>query len=220
MADNIQLVPRFGAAMISCGYSKGIIIGGMSKDGMICSDLLHWNIIYLDAYGWRIELTEPIVAEDESDAWALKYLYRDGASLEDTHSGYLLIGGVADEIIPECCEIIKIWSIGGPPFADTEILFVRRLISKLPSPRPLLVGHSSLSRFGQVIIVGGGAVCFSFGTHWNAAPISLCAQPPNVDDQKPYLLRPFETPVTQTMRLTASTKEFSRHSGETVAEGK
>ena len=219
MADNIQLVPRFGAAMISCGYSKGIILGGMSKDGMICKDLLHWTIVYLEARGWRIELTEPVISEDESDAQALKYLHRLGASLEDTHSGYLLIGGVADTIIPECCEIIKIWSIGGSPFADREVLFVRRLVSKLPDPRPLLVGHSSLSRFGQAIILGGGAVCFSFGTHWNVAPLSICALPPYIDDQKPYELCPFERPDAVTIRSITSMAEFSGTSGQTVAEG-
>ena len=219
MADENRLVPRFGATMISCGYSKGILLGGMFNDGIICNDLLCWTIVYLDAYGWRIELTEPIISKDESDAQALRYLYRCGASLENTKSGYLLIGGVANEIIPECCEIIKIWYPGRPPSAKAVDLFVRRLTSKLPSPRPLLVGHSSLSRFGQAIIVGGGAVCFSFGTHWNTAPISLCEQPPYIDNQEPYLLRPLEMPKAQAMKLIVSTEDPSRDSGQTIAEG-
>ena len=32
---------------------------------------------------------------------------------------------------------------------------------------PLLVGHSILSLPGEVLLIGGGAVCFSFGAFWN-----------------------------------------------------
>ena len=36
-------------------------------------------------------------------------------------------------------------------------------------PRQLLVGHSSVTTIrGNVLVVGGGAVCFSFGTAWNS----------------------------------------------------
>ena len=38
---------------------------------------------------------------------------------------------------------------------------------------PLLVGHSAVSLPDEAIIVGGGAVCFSFGAFWNSGVWAL-----------------------------------------------
>lgn len=40
-------------------------------------------------------------------------------------------------------------------------------------PRPLLVGISAISSNDQLVIMGGSAVCFSFGTFWNKGCYTL-----------------------------------------------
>lgn len=43
-------------------------------------------------------------------------------------------------------------------------------------PRPLLVGHSvAQADDDRVVILGGGATCFSMGTFWNRGPYALHA---------------------------------------------
>ncbi|KAL9006664.1 MAG: hypothetical protein Q9180_009751 [Flavoplaca navasiana] len=39
--------------------------------------------------------------------------------------------------------------------------------------RPLLVGHATCAAGNALVIAGGGAVCFSFGSQWNTTTWSL-----------------------------------------------
>lgn len=51
---------------------------------------------------------------------------------------------------------------------------ILRLIIQYPVgvPLPLLHGHTShLLTNGDVVIIGGGGNCFSFGTHFNYSPL-------------------------------------------------
>jgi tRNA wybutosine-synthesizing protein 4 len=62
--------------------------------------------------------------------------------------------------LSECANHEKSW--------DDKLLAPIGLGIEFSGPRPLLAGHVSCSLNGtQVLIVGGGAVCFSFGTCWN-----------------------------------------------------
>ena len=170
---NIHLTPVFGAAMIPCGSSRGFLLGGMSSDGMIRESVYFWNVKYSKDNGWHVHLTECVISTERSDPLALKYLSRFGATIERTTNGFLVVGGVANEIIPSRYDVIEISLKHDVSTPSPLVLSLKPLIASLPSPRPLLVGHSSLSFAEQLIIIGGGAVCFSFGTHWNTAPITF-----------------------------------------------
>ena len=111
VVDNVDLIPRFGAVMVSHKRWSGVMFGGMTKDGTICHDFWLWTITCNDESGWRIRLTEQSICKEQSDVRTLRYLYRFGASLEHTYHSFLLIGGVADEVIPECYEVIEISSL-------------------------------------------------------------------------------------------------------------
>lgn len=120
----------------------------------------------------------------------------------------------------------------GPSDSDkSQAFYVRPIVPKLPSPRPLFVGHSSLLKDGQIIVVGGGAVCFSFGTHWNTTPI-IFAPATHLDKglrvtggtqlgKKVYLLRPIQTFEAPTKQFT-NTNDSSRSppQADTVLKGK
>lgn len=49
-------------------------------------------------------------------------------------------------------------------------------------PRPLLIGTSAISNGDNIIIMGGSAVCFSFGTFWNKGCYTLTTK--NSGDSK------------------------------------
>lgn len=104
-----------------------------------------------------------------------RYFARFGATLIP-HSGRLLvIGGVARNVMLT---------------ADEEIVIVdafksgveqgRKLLNKVHFkgrfPPPLLIGSSVSSSGDNIIITGGGAVCFSFGTFWNRGCFTLSLQ--------------------------------------------
>ena len=69
-------------------------------------------------------------------------------------------GIVKDDILTESTEVCLI---------DSQIKVFRAVLSRSSSliPRPLLVGSSVLSTETSLLVLGGSAVCFSFGTFWN-----------------------------------------------------
>jgi len=95
---------------------------------------------------------------------------RYGASLINSPWGILLMGGIGVDMIGRRDEILVLggdWSVS-------------RLNLEVTGPRPLLVGAQAMSTDGnEVLIVGGGAVCFSFGTVWNEGCYSLSVEPSN-----------------------------------------
>lgn len=92
---------------------------------------------------------------------------RFGAELVSSRWGLLLIGGIGPR--------------GPVPFSE-EVLVLRkygridkfeRLFDK-GEGRPLFVGCGAVSvEGGDVLIVGGSAVCFSFGAFWNESTYLL-----------------------------------------------
>ena len=84
---------------------------------------------------------------------------------------HILVGGVIrDHHLPQDFEIIdcNFWLPGAlrgrTPRTPDTLTFVR----------PLLVGHSAaLASHGTVVILGGGATCFSMGTCWNRGPYTF-----------------------------------------------
>lgn len=60
------------------------------------------------------------------------------------------------------------------------------LLNRLPdSPRPLLVGVTTAKSGDGLVIMGGSAVCFSFGTFWNKGCYTIRAIEGGCDPQNP-----------------------------------
>lgn len=114
LVDNADFTPRFGAVIASYEEGNGVLLGGMSQDGTICLDFWLWSILFNDEAGWRVKLTKQGICRDQSDPRSSEYIYRFGASIERTCDSFLLIGGVANEIIPECYEVIEISNVVSP----------------------------------------------------------------------------------------------------------
>jgi tRNA wybutosine-synthesizing protein 4 len=104
-----------------------------------------------------------------------RYVARFGATLV-SHSGRLLvIGGVARDVMLTADEEIVIVDA-----FKSDIEQERKLLNKVHFkgrfPPPLLIGSSVSCSGDNIIITGGGAVCFSFGTFWNRGCFTLSLQ--------------------------------------------
>ncbi len=180
VATEHQLRPRFGAAMISNGNRTGILLGGMEADGTILDELWEWTL-FMDKEIPMITLQKcevlaihPRQFKTIRSASGQNVIGRMGASLTKSPIGILLIGGVGSEVLAQDQEIVCLSkNLSIDPEENTwHYAFID---CQIGGSRPLLVGHSIILLQDSVIIVGGGAVCFSFGTFWNSTVVTLSA---------------------------------------------
>lgn len=160
--------PRFGASMITVENTSGILLGGMSEDGIILSDCWHW---FVDVQDESVTIT--FLEWKLRSPFVDRFPSRFGASIEVSRLGLLMMGGISDRgLIPQESEIVRL----RPDTRKTLELrngvdgsvYVRGVELLRAGNRPLLVGHSTITLDASTtLIIGGGAVCFSFGTHWN-----------------------------------------------------
>nr|OQO13191.1 hypothetical protein B0A51_17889 [Rachicladosporium sp. CCFEE 5018] len=146
-----QLPPaRFGANITpESPYTLGRLFGGMSDDGTVLEDLWTWSL--LD--DGRIRFDEDRVSS--TGHLPRHELSRFGAQI--LFSGPRYIDGLA---------VLIIGGINGRGMLtrDTEIMDLEASADfRIVGHRPLLIGHSLAHR----LVLGGGATCFSFGTHWS-----------------------------------------------------
>ena len=162
-----ELTPRFGAAIASIGSASGILLGGITADGTILDDLWEWTLNGEDTIP-SIELTKA------RTSWlgTLNIIGRMGACLTRSPIGLLLIGGVSSNFLTQEHEIV---CLSQEISHGTQTLrwVWNAVVCQITGQRPLLVGHSTYASNDFVIILGGGAVCFSFGTYWNTELITL-----------------------------------------------
>ena len=156
-----NLKPRFGAVMQETGLRRGILLGGMADDGKILSEAWEWTISG-DASALSISLSRMTFSCSDTDP----ITGRLGASLIDSSFGILLVGGVSSTLIPQSAEIIKLFREDSGDDQRSTWKWAP-LDIRTTGPRPLLVGHNTFALSDTVDILGGGAVCFSFGTFWN-----------------------------------------------------
>ncbi|KFX89195.1 hypothetical protein O988_08722 [Pseudogymnoascus sp. VKM F-3808] len=157
----------FGALMISdvtstTSTTSGFLIGGMSTDGQVSTDLWSWEL-------HPENLTIRWTCHGKAAGAENLYLNRFGASWAN-HSGKLLVvGGIMPgNLIPEHAEIVAL-----DIERETGRLKANLVDLERCETRPLLVGHSISTSSNSSLIMGGGAVCFSFGTFWNKGCYTL-----------------------------------------------
>jgi tRNA wybutosine-synthesizing protein 4 len=164
-------MPRFGATFVTLGNNHGILFGGMRQDGIVCQDFWRWRLIIREDRVAGISF-KPSTALDVSTG-CYPFFGRFGASYSVIRNEVLIIGGIAKiGCIPKSYEILSIsgsFSAVGEFETESE-LKVACVEPVMPpdQPRPFLIGHTSVrTRKDQTLILGGGAVCFSFGSYYN-----------------------------------------------------
>ena len=142
---------RFGAAMITDHKEgiSGVIIGGMTSAGRVLNDFWHWNL-QPDMSITCQNVTARASSVLKNNAMILG---RFGAQLVRSEHGILLVGGIAGgTLLSRHHEILNMRSLR--PF-------------HVKNARPLFVGASVQDVDGGLLLLGGGATCFSFGTYWS-----------------------------------------------------
>lgn len=164
-------MPRFGASFVRLGYNHGLLFGGMRQDGVICQGLWRWRLTIRDNVVAGISFKTSSALD--TSAGVFPWLARLGASYSVIRNELLLIGGVAKQgCIPKDYEILSIlgsFSAFGEYEKEMDLRVACVIPKKDPDvPRPFLIGHSTHRTAKETtIIIGGGAVCFSFGAYFN-----------------------------------------------------
>jgi tRNA wybutosine-synthesizing protein 4 len=169
----MDFVTAFGANMLSLGPSHGFLFGGMRQDGMICHGFWRWRLGIVNEKVTGIAFTNATASLDVSIG-IHPYMGRFGATASIIGGSVLVIGGIASPgVIPRKYETLSItgdFLNSKGSVHDTGLSVTAVEPDRQHNwPRPFLVGHSSVTTIrGNVLVVGGGAVCFSFGTSWNS----------------------------------------------------
>ncbi|KAF2032598.1 LCM-domain-containing protein [Setomelanomma holmii] len=154
---------RFGAVIaaistMDAGVRSGLLVGGMSSGGTVLTDVWEWTVSATPTLRLAFkDRTSDIRSVQPKTAYA-----RLGASLVPWEDSLLLIGGVSNSGTHKLSEDLLLLQ-----YSSTDIV-VRSPHIRLPSTWPLLVGMGVVATTrNEVIIAGGGAVCFSMGSFWN-----------------------------------------------------
>jgi tRNA wybutosine-synthesizing protein 4 len=154
---------RFGAAMSAMGVAqsaqtRGLLIGGIGACGTVLHDAWEWSLSGTTSPRLNFrDMTNKVRSSLKTSTYA-----RIGASLVPWGDALLLIGGVSKLGIVRLAEEFILLT-----HSDTGINIQHPKVH-LPAYWPLLVGAgiSAVSR-DQIVVAGGGAVCFSMGSFWN-----------------------------------------------------
>ncbi|KAI1323855.1 leucine carboxyl methyltransferase [Xylariaceae sp. FL0255] len=148
---------------------KGILMGGLLQDGVVSRRMWSWTLTLGDEKAPFLAL-EPLNPkhfgnEDEVISAAI---HRFGASIVPlSDSSFAILGGIVHNGIVSRCQELVTFNVQ-PSSSNLEILTCSFFDHQKDVPRPLLVGTSvTLSGNGQLVLMGGGATCFSMGTFWN-----------------------------------------------------
>ncbi|KAI7492705.1 hypothetical protein KC367_g9044 [Hortaea werneckii] len=146
---------RFGAAMITDAREgvSGVLVGGMTSAGRVLTDFWHWSL-EADMSLYCRNVTQKASAVLRNNA---AILGRFGAQLVRTNRGILMIGGICGgRMLTSQDEILNMKTLRTHPVAGK---------------RPLFIGSCITDVDGGLIVLGGGATCFSFGTYWTKPSI-------------------------------------------------
>ncbi|KAI9694117.1 MAG: tRNA methyltransferase ppm2 [Bathelium mastoideum] len=164
---------RFGASIWASAKSistSGYMTGGMRCDGTVIQDLWKWQLVCEDGLGIVCQnLTKHL-----DHAGARGVFGRFGAALIRSEWGMLLLGGITSGLPPGQEHEALIFEDKSEEMDEVSL---SRLHLDIHGPRPLFVGFgiASVQDHG-IVILGGGATCFSFGTHWNTGCYTLTDQ--------------------------------------------
>ena len=170
IGDTIQ--PRFGATIAPSSLTCGILLGGMSMDGNVLLELWRWS---LSADGLDYYITVKNLSHHLDAFPSLRYaIPRFGSSAIWSSVGLLIIGGISSTyMLPDKYDIVLMRCNLDMPLKSDCSLESFHLQPCVEEHRSLLTGHSVIACGESVVIVGGGAVCFSFGTYWNTSIWSI-----------------------------------------------
>lgn len=182
---------RFGAAMCTIGstQNRGVMLGGMAPSGTVLQDMWEWHVSLTPHPHLTFSDRTNEVCQKSSKA----FFGRLGASLVPLGGHLLLTGGVSKQGISSLSQDFLTISYGT---ADPSFNIESPIIQLPQSTWPLLVGMSTVAVSPEeVIIAGGGAVCFSMGSFWNPGYLSITLE---TDELQPWSVYMSQNPSSGT----------------------
>ncbi|KAI1656476.1 LCM-domain-containing protein [Daldinia decipiens] len=180
--------PAFGSLLASLGGPinsaandgiefDGIMVGGISRDGVIAKQILRWALVLPENGKPTISFTTLSTSNPPNSSAREMHKFnhpdglinRYGASGFISPEGYLtIIGGIlANDMVTRDLDVLII-DISGLHYKIVSACQIA------VTPRPLLIGVSiEQANDGQLVVMGGGATCFSMGTFWNPGCYTL-----------------------------------------------
>ncbi|KAL2853220.1 hypothetical protein BJY01DRAFT_232317 [Aspergillus pseudoustus] len=164
---------RFGACLGNINNTCGVLFGGIGADGTILEDFWTWRLQQRPDGSLYVHLKDQTEAIKNAST-TLEYLARFGATITSTSWGLVIAGGVIPRrVLPLNYEFLLLDAeklipcIENDTPINTPILSKIGLDSAFSGSRPLLIGHaSSAITPNEVLLLGGGTVCFPFGAIW------------------------------------------------------
>ncbi|EEU42559.1 uncharacterized protein NECHADRAFT_47919 [Fusarium vanettenii 77-13-4] len=154
--------PVFGSSAITSvdvaskpGTFQGLLCGGIMEDGKISDNAYIWTI---DVTGIEPSIHFESVTDFDKHAWALSVF---GAQSVDTGPLTVLCGGVGQDPSSQGQSVACVSLSGG------RLTTFAAMLSDKVEELPFMVGSSAISLNSSLVIVGGGATCFSMGTFWD-----------------------------------------------------
>ncbi|KAF2690400.1 LCM-domain-containing protein [Lentithecium fluviatile CBS 122367] len=176
---------RFGAAISTMGSAQdwGFLVGGIGPSGTVLEEVWEWHA----AAAAHPQLNFIDRTNNIRNNTTNLTVGRIGASLAPFGDSMLLVGGVSKNEIHSLREDFCI--ISKDP-DDTTIHIANPAMALPESTWPLFVGSgvAAVSR-DEIVIAGGGAVCFSMGSFWNKGYLTIAAKGKDA--------QPWTVPVSQ-----------------------
>lgn len=156
---------RFGGTLLSLGLDHGLLFGGMNDEGVVLEDFWTWQILPGQQ---AIRISHAGVSSGAKPIDASR-LYRFGATAHVIADEVAIIGGIGLKgCLTQNEEIVSIEFSRQDGFSLGNVVNAVAKSDLSNVLRPLFIGHCSFVGAGnQLVLLCGGAVCFSFGTFSN-----------------------------------------------------
>ncbi|KAH7397715.1 hypothetical protein BKA64DRAFT_672629 [Cadophora sp. MPI-SDFR-AT-0126] len=161
--------PSYGAIFVSTAAepsvnlsssSDGILAGGISNNSCLVEQVWRWELS-------GIYSQKPMIQFHKLPNFnGMQLITRFGASAIYRRGQLYVTGGVIKERILKSSEEICGFNIDGK---SVSVGVIRLDFA----PRPLLIGPTVFAAGSSLVITGGSAVCFSFGTFWNKGSYTI-----------------------------------------------
>ena len=193
--------PRFGACVETISDTSGIVFGGIGQDGTICQDFWRWRLCQRGNGQMLMKMDDLTEALRSTAPDLFRYIHRLGATINHTSWGLIVAGGIIPRhLLPFDKEIMVLDKTALLCFSESSaaaqlgsnVLSAVDLGLKGGQQRPLLTGHVAYTPGPrQLLFLGGGAICFSFGTFLTGGT---------------FLLKEAESTVTNTWSMVPERK--------------
>ncbi|KAJ5152386.1 leucine carboxyl methyltransferase [Penicillium capsulatum] len=164
---------RFGASFSKINENSGVLFGGIGCNGTILEDIWTWSLSRCGDGSLQVELTDITQRVRDASPHLFSYLTRFGATVNAVPQGLVIAGGIMPrQLVPADKEILLLATKDllhtTPTTPSSNLISTIGLGNAFTGTKPLLTGHVAHTiDQDQVLFLGGGAVCFSFGTCWS-----------------------------------------------------